>query len=104
MRKRPERTSVREALKETLQAVAGRQRGGAKALAQVAGVSPRAVESWLYEANAPGTTQLLALASEYDEVWDLVCLLTGRKPVALSARQRAVLAELLIKLTDEEAP
>ncbi len=102
MRKKPKRTSVKEALKETLQRLAGKEPGGAKALAKVAGVSPRAAESWLYDATAPGTVQLLELAAHYDEVWDLICLLTGRRPVTLSAEKKCELAKLLACLLEDE--
>lgn len=99
----PKKSSVREGLKSVLQRLAARERGGAKTLAAVAGVTPRAVEGWLYADSAPGTAQTLALAARYDEVWELLCLLTGRQPAALSAAEREHLAQVLSALTREEA-
>jgi len=102
MGNRPKKDSVRRLLKETLRRLAARERGGAKALASAADVTGRTAEGWLYDETAPGTAQTLALAAHYDEVWELVCLMTGRQPVGLTRRQRDELVRLL-RLTQEVA-
>jgi transcriptional regulator with XRE-family HTH domain len=74
-----------------------RTRHAAKAIARRVETTPRAVEDWLQGETAPRSAELIRLCAEFDEVFDAVCTLAGRKPggAGLTPAQREALSNLI---------
>lgn len=73
------------------------RRHAAKAIAQRVDATPRAAEDWLQGETAPRAAELIRLCAEFDEVFDAVCAMAGRRPdgIYLTPAQRAALASII---------
>lgn len=61
----------------------------------------RAPRNWLQKRNAPDAVQLIALMSEFDEVYEAVIQLAGRKPIStLNPEEHRAIERALEKLCD----
>lgn len=80
-----------------------RTRHAAKDIASRVDATPRAVEDWLQGETAPRAAELIRLCAEFDEVFDAVCALAGRKPcgIGLTPAQRAALASIIKTLEEQ---
>jgi transcriptional regulator with XRE-family HTH domain len=72
-----------------------------KLIARRLGTSPRTVEDWINGENAPSAATLIRIMGEFDDVYDGVVELTGRRPKPmLSAQSQQAIADALKLLTE----
>src|SRR5690606_11470304 len=94
------RRSLPEVLSETLLRITHKNRYQRKHLTKLTGASAKTISNWLAGETAPSAEHLIALMTEFDEVFEVICELSGRKsPPNLSPAEREAIARALSKLT-----
>lgn len=73
-----ESLSVAERLARALRRATRGQKHATRAISKASGAKERSVENWLSGKNAMQAEQLMALCSEYDEIWHLFCKIAKR--------------------------
>lgn len=96
----PRRRTLPEVLSETLRRLTHKNRYQRKHLTKLMGASTKTISNWLAGETAPSAEHLIALMTEFDEVFEVICELSGRKsPPNLSPAECEAIARALSKLT-----
>src|SRR5690554_1516775 len=94
------RRTLPEVLSETLLRLTHKNRYQRKHLTKLTGASTKTISNWLAGETAPSAEHLIALMTEFDEVFEVICELSGRKsPPNLSPAECEAIARALSKLT-----